>query len=202
MWRLPTASSSAAASFPTARGSRTWFARPSVCAENLGRGKLRTSTSRNPSSSRVPSADGLFSQRQLALHARCIRKIDRLMPIVAGTGRLENRGNSRLKSRAKIFDGSWRRFFHVSRKICAKNQCATIAWNDRVGDPDLAPAKKTAQQATKAFDTAQSAIVSILETEISAQSDSFLLKLKTDVEALEPMSKMDVAQHCCPKVKS
>src|SRR5690348_17950746 len=40
-----------AASFPMVRGSRTWFARPSVCAKDLRHGKLRTSTSRNPSSS-------------------------------------------------------------------------------------------------------------------------------------------------------
>jgi hypothetical protein len=32
----------------------------------------------------------VFSRRQLVPHARCIRKIDRLMPIVAGTGRFEN----------------------------------------------------------------------------------------------------------------
>jgi hypothetical protein len=43
-------------------------------------------------------------------------KIDRLMPIVAGTGRFENRGNSLLKSGAQISDGSGRRFFAMSRK--------------------------------------------------------------------------------------
>ena len=40
------------------------FARPSVCAKNLRPGKLRTSTSRNPSSSRVPSGYQLGARRQ------------------------------------------------------------------------------------------------------------------------------------------
>jgi predicted nucleotide-binding protein len=38
-----------------------------------------------------------------------------------------------------------------------------------------------------------------LETEIAAQSDPFLLKLKTEIENLGPMSKMDVAEHWSPK---
>jgi len=67
------------------------------------------------------------------------------------------------------------------------------------GDPDLTPAKKAAKQAATAFDTAQSTIVSILETEIAAQTDPFLLKLKADIETLDPMSKMEVAQHWLPK---
>ncbi len=76
-----------------------------------------------------------FSRRQLVPYARCIRKIDRLMPIVAGTGRFENRGNSRLKSRAQIFDGSWRRFFLVRRKNFALGiQRVRITQNNRVGN--------------------------------------------------------------------
>jgi ketosteroid isomerase-like protein len=51
---LPTASSSAAASFPSARGSRPG-SRDLPSAKNRRRGKFRTSTSRNPSSSPVPS---------------------------------------------------------------------------------------------------------------------------------------------------
>jgi predicted nucleotide-binding protein len=67
------------------------------------------------------------------------------------------------------------------------------------GEPDLRHAKTAAKQAAEAFDAAQSTIVSILETEIAAQSDPFLLKLKTDIDNLELMSKMDVAQHWLPK---
>jgi hypothetical protein len=98
---------------------------------------------------------------------------------------LKDRRISSLGSR-----GDWREY--QSDKVVAHIHGAA-------GDPDLAPAKEAAQQATKAFDTAQSTIVSILETEIAAQSDPFLLKLKTEIENLGPMSKMDVAEHWSPK---
>jgi hypothetical protein len=44
------------------------------------------------------------------------RKIDRSMPIVAEAERIADRRNSSLKSRARIFDGSARRFFVVRRR--------------------------------------------------------------------------------------
>jgi hypothetical protein len=43
-------------------------------------------------------------------------KIDQLMPIVAETEQIADRRNSPLKSRARNFDGSGRRFFGVSGK--------------------------------------------------------------------------------------
>ena len=86
--------------------------------------------------------------------------------------------------------GDWREF--EFEKVVAHIR-------NTAGEPDLTPAKTAAKQAAKAFDTAQSTIVSILETEIAAQSDPFLSKLKTDVDNLDPMSKMDVAQHWLPK---
>jgi hypothetical protein len=61
------------------------------------------------------------------------RKIDRSMPIVAEAIQITNRRNSCLKSRARISDGSPRRFFTMRRKIALKNQRVTIAQNNRVG---------------------------------------------------------------------
>jgi predicted nucleotide-binding protein len=67
------------------------------------------------------------------------------------------------------------------------------------GDPDLTLAKKAAQAAEAIFDTARSDILSVIETEIAKQADGFLSKLKTDIERLESMSKIDVAQQWSPK---
>lgn len=60
-------------------------------------------------------------------------RIDRLVPIVAGTEQIVDRRNSRLKSRARTSDGSTRRFFFISKKNCTVRSAhyhgsKTIEW--------------------------------------------------------------------------
>jgi predicted nucleotide-binding protein len=67
------------------------------------------------------------------------------------------------------------------------------------GEPDLETAHKASETANETFETAQSEIISILQNELDGQADSFLEKLKKDVEELQPASAFDVAQHLSPK---
>lgn len=67
------------------------------------------------------------------------------------------------------------------------------------GNPDLVKANEAAKQSNKAFDHSKSEIVSIIETELAKQPDVFLSKLKADIANLEPISKVEVAQHWLPK---
>lgn len=60
-------------------------------------------------------------------------RIDRLVPIVAGTEEIRNCGNSPLNSRARFSDGSQRRFFgtrriNLYRSIKALPCFKTIEW--------------------------------------------------------------------------
>jgi predicted nucleotide-binding protein len=66
------------------------------------------------------------------------------------------------------------------------------------GNPDIEPARKAAREANALFDTAKSEIESIFESELTGQPDTFLSKLKADLDKMEPASKMDVAQHWMP----
>jgi len=67
------------------------------------------------------------------------------------------------------------------------------------GNPDIEPARKAAREANALFDTSKSEIESILESELSGQPDTFLSKLKADLETMKPASKMDIAEHWRPK---
>lgn len=67
------------------------------------------------------------------------------------------------------------------------------------GNPDITDIKDAAEKADKKFDESKSEIISILETEISNKPDSFLSKLKADIDQLQPMSKINVAKHWSPK---
>lgn len=86
--------------------------------------------------------------------------------------------------------GDWREYNEDSIKKAIRS---------KAGNPDIGPARKASQEATKSFDNAKSEVISILETEIADNPDPFLTKLKTDCEALEAMSPFDVAQHWSPK---
>jgi hypothetical protein len=69
-------------------------------------------------------ADGLF--RAQADNAVLVAdlKIDRLMPIVVETERIPNRPDSALDSRARIPDGSGRRFFILcGRVLSPRSMC-------------------------------------------------------------------------------
>jgi len=65
--------------------------------------------------------------------------------------------------------------------------------------PDLDAARDAAHNADQTFDSAKSEILSVLETELANQSDAFLVKLKSDLEKLEPMTQFDVARHWSPE---
>ncbi len=67
------------------------------------------------------------------------------------------------------------------------------------GMPSVEDAQEAASAASKAFEAAQSEIISILHTELDGHADGFLEKLKREVEELHPMSISDVAQHLSPK---
>lgn len=86
--------------------------------------------------------------------------------------------------------GAWReyRFDDVTRHI-----------ETTAGNPDIEPARKAAREANAAFDLSKSEIESIIESELSAQSDPFLSKLKGDLDKMVPVTKMDVAQHWMPQ---
>jgi hypothetical protein len=62
-------------------------------------------------------ADGLFGRLETPLLWRTPRKIDRPISKVFETEQIADRRNSPLDSRARISDGSGRRFFVVSGKI-------------------------------------------------------------------------------------
>jgi hypothetical protein len=53
----------------------------------------------------VQGLGGLFQYRSISWFHRELQKIDRSVPIVTETGQAADRRNSRLKSRAQIFDG-------------------------------------------------------------------------------------------------
>lgn len=69
----------------------------------------------------------------------------------------------------------------------------------KASDPDLTSARKAATEAAKAFDAFKSDIISVLETETGDIPDKFLLRLKDDIDKLEPLSAHEVAQHWSPK---
>ena len=98
---------------------------------------------------------------------------------------LKDRSYSRLGSR-----GNWQEFDVVEVKD---------AILDIAHDPDIEIAREAADIANEVFDKAKSEVMSIVETELVEQSDTFLSKLKTDLEELAPMSKFDVAQQWSPK---
>jgi predicted nucleotide-binding protein len=67
------------------------------------------------------------------------------------------------------------------------------------GNPDLTAGEEAAKRAGEVFDAATGEMTSILETELAAQPDGFLSKLKGDLEKLEPMSQFDFARYWSPK---
>ena len=66
-------------------------------------------------------------------------------------------------------------------------------------EPDLKPAHAAAAKAVALFNEVKSEIMSVLENELEDRRDSFLTKLKEELDQLEPMSKGAIAQHWAPK---
>jgi predicted nucleotide-binding protein len=67
------------------------------------------------------------------------------------------------------------------------------------GRPNLDPARVAGRHADEVFDQGKAEIISILETNLASQPDTFLSKLKADLEKLEPMSQFDFASLWSPK---
>lgn len=67
------------------------------------------------------------------------------------------------------------------------------------GTPDLSIASKAAESASKTFDYAKSQILSVLHNELDEHSDSFLEKLKVDIEKLTPLPSSKFVQYLAPK---
>jgi predicted nucleotide-binding protein len=67
------------------------------------------------------------------------------------------------------------------------------------GDPDIELIHNKVRKAASIFDEAKAAILSIFENELADGADSFLTKLKTDLEGIKPLSKHDALQILCPK---
>ncbi len=64
--------------------------------------------------------------------------------------------------------------------------------------PELDTARQFAEEAVRAFDNDKSEVLSILTTELSKSIDSFLERLKNDVEKLPILCRADVIKGLCP----
>lgn len=129
-----------------------------------------------------------FSGSWLGYHSRVY--YEGLNPAPAGANfsqewGLRDRSYSRIGSR-----GNWQEF-EFDEII---NYIRTIA-----DQPDSEKLQLAANEANTSFDNLRSEIASIIENEIAKQPDAFLSKLKSDVEKLDSMSKMDIAQLWSPK---
>ena len=129
-----------------------------------------------------------FSGSWLGYHSRVY--YDGLKPVPAGANFSQEWGLQDLSFTSLGSRGDWReyQFDQVVDYILQE-----------AGRPDLSPAYAAQKGANEIFDRAKSEIVSILETELSTRADTFLSKLKVDLEQLEPLSKVEVERHWSPK---
>lgn len=67
------------------------------------------------------------------------------------------------------------------------------------GEPDIGRAHKAADAASEIFEFTKSEIISILQNELEQREDGFLEKLKEQLEKLNPLSTVEVAEHLSPK---
>lgn len=67
------------------------------------------------------------------------------------------------------------------------------------GEPDLEKPHKAAEAASQTFEFAKAEIISILQSELEERNDGFLENLQTEVEKLNTLSTIEVAQHLSPK---
>lgn len=70
---------------------------------------------------------------------------------------------------------------------------------ETAGNPDIEVLRNKAEKAAAVFDEAKAEILSILESELEDSADSFLTKLKADLENLKPVFKSEALTHFCPK---
>lgn len=86
--------------------------------------------------------------------------------------------------------GDWREF---------TSQAVISEIERRAGNPDLAYARQVAEEAKDGFETARSEFMSIIESDLSVRSDTFLERLKKDVDDMRMFSTADVLSHLQPK---
>lgn len=66
------------------------------------------------------------------------------------------------------------------------------------GNPDLSSARQLANQAQHAFEDDKLEMISLLTTAITEQHDSFLTRLKEEVDTIKPLTRSDVIQGLQP----
>lgn len=129
-----------------------------------------------------------FSGSWLGYHSRVY--YDGLRPVPAGANFSQEWGLQDLSFTSLGSRGDWQeyQFDQVVDYI-----------RQEAGHPDLSPAYAAQKNANEVFNRSKSEIISILETELSSRADTFLSKLKGDLEQLEPLSKVEVERHWSPK---
>jgi len=137
------------------------------------------------------AADGLkesFSGSWLGYHARVY--YEKFAPPPAGAHFSQEWGMKNLELTSLGSRGHWREY-----------RCDDVVSyiQKKAGNPDIEPARKAAREANAAFDVAKAEIESILSSEIADRPDSFLSKLKADLEKMDAVSKMDIVEHWRPK---
>jgi predicted nucleotide-binding protein len=129
-----------------------------------------------------------FSGSWLGYHSRVY--YEGLRPVPAGAHFSQEWGLKDLKFTSLGSRGAWREY----RFDDVVNQIFALAEN-----PDIERARLAAKETNALFDASKSEVESIIESELAGQPDSFLSKLSTDLQGMNPMSKMDVAHHWMPK---
>jgi predicted nucleotide-binding protein len=129
-----------------------------------------------------------FSGSWLGYHARVYYKD--LAPPPAGAHFSQEWGLKDMSITSLGSRGAWREF-QFDEIVDAVYHSA--------GNANLTAAKKAEQQAAAVFNAQKTEIVSILHAALDAKPDTFLSKLKDDIEELTVMSLMDVAQHWMPQ---
>jgi hypothetical protein len=72
------------------------------------------------------------------------------------------------------------------------------AIRENAGKPKLKPIERAAVSAVEVFQNVKSEAISIFDTELDGRPDSFLAKLKSDLEQLEPASEQGLLQLWAP----
>jgi hypothetical protein len=86
--------------------------------------------------------------------------------------------------------GDWRQYDPVEVKSRIRQAA---------GSADLTAAKEASQTAAEAFASAKLEILSIIENVLAGDSDSFLQRLKDDLEKVDVLSGFEIAQVWSPK---
>jgi predicted nucleotide-binding protein len=129
-----------------------------------------------------------FSGSWLGYHSRVY--YDGFSAVPPGANFSQEWGLKGLHSSSLGSRGAWREYDPDYVKACIY---------ETANNPDLQFARDAAQRAETFFDGAKAEILSIFENETADSPDPFLTKLGTDLEKLEPMSKVQVERHLSPK---